>query len=481
MIKLLQQKRVPSSILGLALDGGRLEGVVLRRTNGSLQVLKNFSISLTLNPLTGDPELAGREIRNHLDQSGIRERRCVVGVPLSWALTLQTKIPDLPEADAAGFLEIEAERGFPYGLDTLSVCHSRCRSASGEQYATQVAIPRNHLWQLEKVLRSAQLKPVSFTLGISALQRAGKESLQDALTLAIGENSVDLQVTCGGGVGALRALDGAIETEGVQKRLYADLLAREIRVTLGQLPVEFRAAVRKVRVFGRGEFVQRFASDIRPRVESMGIQVELVKGYSADEFGSRLPSDTAVSPALSLAAKYLTGAPAGLEFLPPKTSSWQQITTRFSSKKLAWVGATAGSVGLLFAGAFLLQQWQLTRLQSKWTTTGPKVKELEEMQQQIRKYRPWFDESLRNLSILRKLTEAFPEDGVVSAKTVEIRNLSTVTCSGTARDSQAFLGMLDQLRHAKEIGNVKVDQMRGKTPLQFTFNFQWGEGGANEN
>src|SRR4030095_13478386 len=115
MIKLLPKKSVPSSVLGLALDGSRLDGVVLRRSNGSLQVQKTFTATLALNPLNADPELVGREIRNHLDQAGVRERRCVVGVPLNWALSLQTKVPDLPEEDVEGFLQVEAERGFPYG------------------------------------------------------------------------------------------------------------------------------------------------------------------------------------------------------------------------------------------------------------------------------------------------------------------------------------------------------------------------------
>ena len=143
--------------------------------------------------------------------------------------------------------------------------------------------------------------------------------------------------------------------------------------------------------------------------------------------------------------------------------------------------ATAYPALFLTAAAFLVQQWQLSRLESKWRTMAPKVKELEVMQQQIRTYRPWFDESFHSLSILRELTEAFPEDGVVSAKSVEIRDLSAVTCSGTARDMQALLKVLDQLRHSKDIGNVKVDQIRGKAPWQFTFNCQWTEGGRNEN
>ena len=76
-----------TGLLGLSLDGSRLDGVVLRRTNGSLQLQQSFSATLSLDPLTAAPELVGREIRNHLDAAGVRERRCVVGVPLKWTLT----------------------------------------------------------------------------------------------------------------------------------------------------------------------------------------------------------------------------------------------------------------------------------------------------------------------------------------------------------------------------------------------------------
>ncbi len=100
MIKLPKKQRA-SSVLGLSLDGNRLEGVVLRRANGSLVVQKTISASLSLDPLTNDPELVGREIQNHLEKAGIRERRCAVCVPLNWVLTLQTKLPDLPAADVS--------------------------------------------------------------------------------------------------------------------------------------------------------------------------------------------------------------------------------------------------------------------------------------------------------------------------------------------------------------------------------------------
>jgi hypothetical protein len=107
---------------------------------------------------------------------------------------------------------------------------------------------------------------------------------------------------------------------------------------------------------------------------------------------------------------------------------------------------------------------------------APKVRELEDLQRQIRQYRPWFDESHRTLNILRRLTEAFPEDSSVTAKTIEVRELAAITCTGTARDNQALTKTLDQLSAASEVRDVQRDQLRGKSPLQFTFNFQWGDG-----
>ena len=215
-IPLLRRGRL-SSLLGLSLDGSRLDGVVLRRTNGSLEVQQGFSVSLSLDPLTAAPELVGREIRNHLDAAGVRERRCVVGLPLKWALATHVELPDLPEADIASFLQIEGERGFPCDVTTLLVSTSRCQPPAGKPQAMLVGIPRNQLVVLEQALRAAKLKPISFSLGLAALQPADAEAGGGVLALAIGETHVGLEVTCGGGVVALRTLEGALETEGSRR------------------------------------------------------------------------------------------------------------------------------------------------------------------------------------------------------------------------------------------------------------------------
>ena len=131
-----------TGLLGLTLDGNRFDGVALRRVNGALRVQQTFSATLTLDPLTAAPELAGREIRNHLAAAGVTERRCVVGVPLQWMFVAHTELPPLPEPDAASLLQLEAERAFPCDTATLRLASSRCPLAEGKRVRDPGRHPR---------------------------------------------------------------------------------------------------------------------------------------------------------------------------------------------------------------------------------------------------------------------------------------------------------------------------------------------------
>jgi hypothetical protein len=471
---LLPRRSQPrTSLLALAFDGSRLEGVELRRTNGGVELRHRFDATLSLDLLTNDPELVGREIRKQLDAAGVRERRCVAALPLNWALTLVTPLPELPESDLASLLQIEAERWFPYGLDSLLVAQCRGRGPGDSRWAMQVAIPRDHVLRLEAALQAAQLRPVGLSLGIAALQPPEPDPAQGVVALVPGETSLGVQVTLGGGLLALRTIEGAYELEGTIRQLQAALVLRELRITLDQLAPELAEAIRRVRVFGPGETAAEIAEALGPHLPELGLSLERLTKYPPEVFGLRLPPGTPVSPAASLGLRYLAGPGPGLEFLPPRVSAWRQFVARHSSRKLVWAGGAAGAVAGIIALAFLIQQWQLTYWNSKWSGMKTQVAELEALQQQIKRFRPWFDESFRSLSILKRLTEAFPEDGAVTAKSVEIREAAVVTCTGTARDHQALLRTLDSLRAMKEIDAVQVEQMRGQVPMQFTFNFRW--------
>jgi len=471
--KLTLFKRRPiSSVLGLALDGDHLEGAVVHQRGGTLQIARTFAVRLALDPLTHEPALVGREILNQLETAGVRERRCVVALPLKWALTVQTRIPPLPETDVAGFLQIEAERGFPCDAATLRVAASRSAFSSEQGLATLVGIPAEHLKRLEQALRAARLKPLSFVPGVSALQPPDERS-NGVLALAVGRGHVSMQVTCGGGIAALRDVEGATEAEAGPPLVPSGQVIRETRITLGQLAPEQRADVKRVRIFGPAEPARQLAAEAAPYFESQNFVVECADGYAPSEFGVPVSAGTAVAPALSLAARYLTGNPGCLEFLPPYVPPWKRIMRQCASGRLRTAGAVAGAVLVLAGGAFGFQQWQLISLRSQWEKIAGGARDLKAVQQQIQQYRPWFDESVAGLSILRDLTLAFPEDGSVTAKSVEMRDACTVSCGGTARDRSALLQTLVRLRAVDGVHDVKVEQIRGKAPLQFTFTFAY--------
>lgn len=484
MIQLSKFKLKPpsraASVLGLALDGSRLEGVVLRRANGGLETSHPFAVSLSLDPLTNDPELVGREIRNHLDAAGVRERHVAFCLPLKWALATHVEIPELPEADIPSFLGLEAERGFPCDVATLQVATSRSRVPGGKSHALLVGVPRNHLERLEQVLHSARLKPVSFSLGISVLQPPGADAHAGVLTLALGESQVGLQVSTGGGVVALRALEGTLEAEGSRRVLHADIVAREARITLGQLPSDLRGSVRSIRIFGPRDLAQQLADEVELRLESSGLKAEPVTRYEPNQFGAPLTPDAAVGPALSYAAERLAGRTTVFDFLPPRVTPWRQMAARYSSGKLRSALTAAAALVLLVGGVFFFQQCQLWRLEAQWSKMAVNVGQLEELSKKINQYRPWYDETVKGLTLLRSLTQAFPEDGSVTAKTVEIRDLSTVVCTGTARNYQALLQTLQRLRANPQIRDANLGPTRGQSPaLQFSFSFVWGEGGKS--
>jgi len=467
-----------TTLLGLTLDGSRLEGVVLKRTNGSVTVLQSVSAQLTLDPLTAAPELVGREIRNHLDAAGVRERDCIVGLPLRWVLTAQTELPPLPEADAASLLQMEAERSFHTDAAQLQVADSRCPLAGDKQFVLLGAVPNTHLGTLEQVLAAAKLRPVSFGLGLAALQPPGGKNAEGVLSLLIGEGTVGLQIAAGG-VAALRALEGAIENEGGRRSLMAGVVAREARVTLGQLPEELRKAVTRIRIFGARDLARQLADEMAAKFEPLGLKVEVVSAYAPNDFSVTLPVETTLSPAFSLAARLLTGEKPVFEFLPPKPTLIEQFVTKYSSGPLRTTGAIAAGVALILVGIFMFQQIQLWRLRSQWSHISSKVAELQKIQDQIRFYRPWYDDSYRTLAILRQITQAFPEDGAVTAKSIEIRDGgTTVSCSGNARDVGSLLAMQAKLRVMPGIQDVHITQQRGKAPMQFTFDFKYGNGGA---
>ena len=468
-------KRRNNVVLSLSFEGTRLEAVLLRRSNGSAEIAGTVSCNLSVNPLSNEADVVGQEIREHLEQASIRERRCVVAIPPQWAMVTQIILPPLEGEDLKGFLQMEAEKGFSSAADTLTLGLSRHPVSGPTQVASLVGVPNDLLQRLDAALRAASLVPMSFTLGLPILHQLAAGDSEAALSLLVGRSSIGLHIGHGSGLVALRSLDNGVDSEGQETPINPQVLIRELRITLGQLPAEVRQSVRTLRVFGSVPTADRLASDLQAPARALGLHVERVPKVASERLGFGLPQAAGSTPEVGVAAAFLAGRTPELEFLPPRVTAWQRYGSKYASRYVAYASVVLAAAILVVAGFFIAQQLELSKLSKQWIRLSSQVRELETLQQDIKTYRPWYDNSYRHMNVLKKLTEAFPEEGSVTAKTVEIREGGAVVCTGTARDVQSLYRAIDALRAVKEVSDVQLDQLRVKAPLQFSFNFHYGE------
>jgi hypothetical protein len=480
IIRLPQNRRSASALLSLALDANHLQAVEIARQNGDLRLLRSFSTPLALDVLSDDPKLAGLEIRKHLDAAGIQTRQCAVCIPAAWALTVTTSAPEMPDPDLANLLELEAERVLPQSPAALSLRWSICSTPGMDRWITITAVPHDRIDRIQNVLLAARLRPISISLDALTLSSPDALDSNGTLNLVGSPASLSLSVVAGEGLAALRTIDVSGDPTAPPTGPLPETVLREIRITLGMLPPPLRDQVTRARLFGNHTVVNALAAGLEKPLRSSNLQLE-TRPTHLPEPGT-IPPNPPTTPSLSLALRLLTGRAAPVEYLPPRVSPWKQLANKYSSARLRWAGAAAAALIVLALATFGIQQWRLSHWQAQWKALQPKAAYLAQIQQDIRRFRPWFDQSYRPLSLLRQLTEAFPDDGAVSAKTLEIRDPepggpSFVTCSGAARNNSALMQVTEKLSAQSGISNVHRDQTRGTTPIQFRFSFQWSEGG----
>lgn len=464
-----------NSILGLTLDGRRLEGALLKRGRDGAQVAALAATELGVDPLEGDPQLVAGEIRDRLSANELKEKLCVVGLPLDWTLTAMIKLPDLPEEHMDGFIRLQAEKSFPFPLADLSLSVSRFDSGPGERHALLAAVPRRHVEELEQTLTQAGLKPVSFSLGIVALQEAMG---RPGLTVLVTSEQVAMIVATAAGPVCLRSLRDAWKGDAQVRRLDAQLIGRELRITVGQLPEDVRRDLQSVRLIGSPGLLANLADELLARVTGLGLQLESVPEQKVNGTPLRLPAPGGIPPAAALAARYLEQPRSTLEFLPPKIHRWQVMASRMASRKTGILGGIAGFIVVVTLIAFFWQGRTLANLQSEWDGMRKQVGELEDLQNRIRKFRSWYDESQPTLRMMKAISLTFPASSDITAKTLEVRPDGKITIAGTARNNKALLELSERLAKVEGVNDVKLENLRGVGPIQFSIVCRWQAGGA---
>lgn len=463
-MKLIPKKRL-QSVIGLSIADGQLRVAHVARAKNAIAVLRSASAPLSLDIFHPETELVGHEIKNHLEAAQIKEKHCVVAVPASWVMSQHTKMPELAAEDAASLLQIEAEKSFPCDLDELQITRSNQNG-----YVTQLAIRQEQLAKLTAVLKSAGLKPVSYTLGVDALPGAIPADGDGRITLVLEPKGATLLIAAGGGVTAFRTFEATIDSEAGENVVNGVALARELRITFEQLPADLRQQVKELWLLGDDKIARQLEETLRDWAADSRLSIHR---------NANARTTIAEEIVEAVATRQIRDGAPSLEFLPPRASRWSLMMARYSSKRLATAGFAAAAVAVVLLLAFGYQQVRLWQLHKEWDGMAGRVKELEAVNARNNEFRAYYDTTYRNLTIMKSVVDAFPDNGSVNAKSFEIHGVNTLTSSGTvvsvsgtARDNASLLRTLDQLRNSKDVQGLKIEQIRG-TPLQYTFTFRW--------
>jgi Tfp pilus assembly protein PilN len=449
------------SVLAVTLRSSSISVMLVREENGTVQTLHPLSIPIGAEAIVGDPAKVGQELAAALELAGIRERRCVVCIPPGWALTSSAEMPEIAGEDLAGYLELRAEREFPMAVSELRLAHSAFGGADGKSRATIAAIPVRRITAVEQMLEAASCRAVSMSLGVDRCLPRG--DMRPAVHFLANGNHVDVVITAGGGVAAMRSLstpatprDPGFDAAG---------FCREIRITLGRLPEPVRQQVRSARFGGSPASAEMLCSKTRDQLHRIGLESADCSGGETTEF----PED----PAISAAEHYLRNERVAFEFLEPEVKRWQVWLQRFDSKQRRYLVGAAVALVILPILALVVRSRIESSLEADWLAMRRNVEELEAIQQKIRQFRPWYDPSAYTLELLEVLNLAFPDQGDVWAKSIQVGEESKVTFTGFARSQNSLMSMLERLRSRPEVTNVQVVQLRGDNPLQFTVTYKW--------
>jgi hypothetical protein len=315
------------------------------------------------------------------------------------------------------------------------------------------------------MLETAGCRMVSLSLGLNRLVPVS--TAPGAMHFLSNGTHVDLVIAAGGGIAALRSLSGSA-SQGEDVFDVAGF-CREVRITLGGLPDAVRQQIRQAHFGGPRPTAELLCDKTRDQLQRMGVEPAKIDSEAEQS-----------NVAVEAAEHFLKEEPVAFEFVPPQTKRWQVLLQRFDNRRRR--GLVAGAVLLLLLPilAFIIQSRIESGLQDEWNGMKRKVSDLDALQQNIRKYRPWFDPAPENLIILEGVVSAFPEQGDVWAKTIQITEGPKVTCTGFAKTHAALLALHDRLRARPEVSTLQVQQERGENPIQFSLTFKWDNSHAKQ-
>jgi len=427
------------------------------RVNGANAPL---SVPLAVNPLADEPQVLAQELRERLQPLGRLPRRVIVGVPLNRVLVSAVHIPEMPGEEVPGFLRLQAEREFLLPPEDLRLGVSVAAPGQGSGNAVLAALEGRQYANLERGLRLVGFREI---LAMPAAAAAAGDGT--AVRLLAGTDGVDLVATLNGRVVFVRRLAAGTgdptTTDAALPALIGDL-----RISLRQLPDDVRVGASTIEVIGHAESVDGLVAALSQAHVSGSWPLQAVRAEHS------VASFLCAQTARRLAA----GRDPDLVMVPVPLAHQANGLTRWR-RPLAVAGGVAAGVVLIVAALALCQSRQLSSLRADWQSLSPRAETVRQVIDTARSRQAWFSDQAVTLDLLRAITLAFPERGVVWATRIEITGRRQAVVAGNALNREDWLRTLEALRQTAGVRDLRVTQARetadGKSPMTFALTFTY--------
>lgn len=432
------------------------------RVNGANAPL---SVPLAVNPLVDEPHVVAQELRERLQPLGRLPRRVIVGVPMNRILVAAVPVPDMPDAEVPGFARLQAEREFLLPPEDLRLGVSITAADQGNRSAVLAALEVRQYANLERSLRLAGFREILVMPAAAAVASDGT-----AVRLVVAAEGVDLVACLGGVIVFLRRL--AAGTGGpAQSEAALPALVSDVRISLRQLPEAVRSGATAVEVIGPVESVDDLVAALRQAQASGPWPLQAVPAEHS------VASFLCAQTARRLAA---TREP-DLVLAPVPVPPRQGGLARWR-RPLVLAAAVAAAVALLGTAVIAYQSGELRTLRTEWEALSPRVTTVRKIIDSARSRQAWFSDQPVTLDLLRAITLAFPERGVVWATRIEITGRRQAVVAGNAVSREEWLKTLEALRQTPGVRDLRVTQARessdGKAPMSFALSFTYAASGA---
>jgi len=386
--------------------------------------------------LLEEPERYGTRLAERLRAAGARSTVAVLKLPLDWTSALRAERPvGLPEGDTAAFLDLQAERAAPFGGAgwRLAPPPPPLPGAAADALLVAAVLPEPRWLALQRFAAAAGLRWVS-------VQTDAPAAMADDAPLALELTPFGDRV-----IVAARARGRLIEWGSLPAATTADRaqLAAGLRVFARALPAP-AGAPRTLR--WRGQPPPELAGAVEAWRTADGWPEPAA---AADAGGSAFEF---VRPTAAAAPHWLRAVRAHLP----------------ARGRRALLAAAALLVLVVLARGVIE-----TVLRRQAHALSPTAKESAELQRRLRHYRAWLEPVRPGAAALEALARAFPEDGRVWARRVELRDGRKIVCTGLARSAAEAVALMERLRRTAGLQELQTQYLRGGDPVQFAFEFEW--------